>query len=236
MQISIVESSWRSGDSDETSSRYSTRPLWSSFGEVLAYDAGVFDTTMSFGTAYGVEGIRRQVQRFVAIPGPGVLVIGAHGESPRARKRHLSVRARDGRNEQVGWDHLSQWIRKAETADPASKLVLFDSCSFLANSKDATRFLRETNLGGVAGFARDVEVFASVVIEQAFLSWLLAGLDGDGAPDDWLTAPSPPDTGEFPRRYKSLIKEFRFRALRRESSSGKVTAFCSAKKDPAGRR
>ena len=223
MDIFVVEAFWRDPSAkEEYGSRFTVKPYWTAFGDHWCWENGAAPLRVTVATAHGKASLAGHLDEFKRLPGPGVLVVGAHGGDWYGKMR-LLLPDRKGQPERASWAEVTDRLA-GSTDTMANKLVLFDSCSFLSEWESARTLLHRTGAWMVAGFKKDVEPLDSMFLELAFVNYLLsmwrherkAAFKPDFHEDD-----ESPISEEFGARYRALARATGFVAYRRVGA-GKV--------------
>ena len=227
MDIHIIEAFWRDEEQGEFSGRFTVKPAWSMFTDMWCWENGAADIGLIMGTADGKNGLDEHLRRFRESPGPGLLLLGAHGldRTPIKFGYRLQLPDEDGQIVKIGWPELTEALRNP-VGSPADKAVFFDSCAFCRDGNEVKRFMKATGYGMVAGFGEAVQPFDSLVFEIAFVNWLLDewGHDDDrGFQSNFLVEVERPFDLDFKKAYSGLAKYLKFRFWMIDSATGQPT-------------
>jgi hypothetical protein len=216
MNIQFVEAFWSSDEDGEYSARYTAKSFWSGFGDAWCWENDAVPLYITLATIDETDSLANQLNLFRHSVGPGIMILSAHGQDPEDGRRHLQLRSNQGENIPVGWSDLRSMINAAGSAPLHNKVLIIDSCSFCADEQEALKTVAETQLGLLCGFASDIEPIDSMLLEIAFVNYLLwEWWDGERAfQAKFLQRAANPFGAAFLKRYGALSQELGFRVWR----------------------
>jgi hypothetical protein len=216
MHIQFVEAFWRNDKDGEYSARYTAKPFWSGFGDAWCWENSAVPLSVTLATLDETDSLTEQFGLFRNNPGAGIMILGAHGRDPEKRERHLLIRNNQGNVVPIGWNDIRSMLKDAGDASMHNKVLIIDSCSFCANGQEARKTLDETEMGLICGFKFDIYAIDSMVLEIAFVNYLLwEWHDGKrGFDASFLQKHKRPFGKDFLKRYEGLSKELGFRIWR----------------------
>lgn len=216
MNIQYVETFWRDDEDGEYGARYTAKYFWSGFGDAWCWENDAVPLGITLATIDETDSLINQFGLFRNSMGPGIMILGAHGRDPEDGQRHLLIRNNQGSVVPISWSDIRGMLKPAGCADLHQKLLIIDSCCFCADSDEAEKTVSETQLGMLCGFDKDIEPIDSMLLEVAFVNYLLwEWWDGKRAFEtDFLRESKNPFGEKFLKRYESLSKALGFRAWR----------------------
>ena len=216
MNIQFVEAFWRNDGDGEYSARYTAKSFWSGFGDAWCWENDAVPLCITLATIDETDSLANQFDLFRNSNGPGIMILGVHGRDPEDGHRHLLIRTNQGNVVPIGWQDIRNMLHTAGGASLHNKVLILDSCSFCADGHEALKTVAETEVGLLCGFENDIEPIDSMVLEIAFVNYLLwEWWDGERAFEpEFLQRAKNPFGDAFLKRYESLSKELGFRAWR----------------------
>ena len=216
MNIQYVETFWRDDEDGEYGARYTAKYFWSGFGDAWCWENDAVPLGITLATIDETDALANQFGLFRNSAGPGILILGAHGRDPEDGQRHLLIRNNQGHDIALGWSDIRRMLKAAGNTPLHNKLLIIDSCSFCAEGEEVLRTVAETQIGMLCGFDKDVEPIDSMLLEVAFVNYLLwEWWDGKRAFEAaFLQQAKNPFGNKFLRRYESLTGALGFRAWR----------------------
>jgi hypothetical protein len=216
MNIQFVEAFWKRDSGGEYSARFTAKPFWSGFGDAWCWENSAVPLSVTLTTLDETDSLADQFRLFRNNEGAAIMILCAHGGDPENGQRHLMVRNNQGKVVPISWDDLRGMLKASGDAPMHNKVLLIDSCNFCANGQEAKKTMHETEIGMICGFRKSVYAIDSIVLEMAFVNYLLwEWHDGKRGFDPAFLQKQMTLFGEaFLKRYGGLSKELGFRTWR----------------------